>query len=178
MPDDAERDPDNGTLKEPDTGTPPDPDTGDGGDLKAELEKWKREKRKWEERAKENAKAADKLAEYENANKSELERLTEAQRASDERAAKAERELARMRVAMRKGLTEAQAKRLVGDTDEELEADADELMESFQPAKPEESADTGLPRRPTERLRPGARPEAEPQPSPKDIVDRVMAETL
>ena len=56
----------------------------------------------------------------------------------------------------------------MGDTDEELEADADELLATFAP--PEGEADTDLPRRPRERLRPGARPEAEPEPSVKEIV--------
>lgn len=42
--------------------------------------------------------------------------------------------LLRLEVAAAKGLTPAQAKRLVGTTKEELEADADEILEAF-PAK-------------------------------------------
>ena len=43
------------------------------------------------------------------------------------------------------------------DTEEELEADADELLATFAPAQ---ASDTDLPSRPRERLRPGARPAA------------------
>src|ERR1035437_6972088 len=83
---------------------------------------------------------------------------TDAQKAED-RAAAAEKlaatstsDLARLRVALKKGLTESQAKRLVGDTEEDLEKDADELLASF---KTEDSGQE--PRRtPRERLRPGA----------------------
>ena len=60
---------------------------------------------------------------------------------------------------MRKGLTEVQAKRLVGATEEELEADADELLESFGGAK-ETDSKTGKPTRPREALRSGAVPGA------------------
>ena len=38
---------------------------------------WKAEARKWEQRAKENKTAAERLAELESANKSEIERATE-----------------------------------------------------------------------------------------------------
>lgn len=48
-----------------------------------------------------------------------------------EKATKAEQQVLRLGVALDKGLTETQAKRLIGATREELEADADELMESF-----------------------------------------------
>lgn len=40
-------------------------------------------------------------------------------------------EVLKYRVALRKGLTEVQAKRLVGTTEEELEEDAEELLSSF-----------------------------------------------
>lgn len=89
---------------------------------------WKSKAREWERRAKENKAAADRLAEIEEASKSEAQRLAE-------RAEKAERELTalqsasvRAEVALEKGLTPSQAKRLIGDTREELEADADQLL--------------------------------------------------
>ena len=44
-----------------------------------------------------------------------------------------EQELARLRVAVAKGLTADQAARLTGTTPEELEADADALKAAFQP---------------------------------------------
>lgn len=40
-------------------------------------------------------------------------------------------ETMKLRVALRKGLNETQAKRLVGSTEEELESDADALVQSF-----------------------------------------------
>jgi hypothetical protein len=58
----------------------------------------------------------------------ELEgKLAEAQTA----ATKAEQNLLRVEVATEKGLTVKQAKRLQGETEEELKADADEILEEF-----------------------------------------------
>jgi hypothetical protein len=50
----------------------------------------------------------------------------------------AELRATRLEIAHEKGLTPAQAKRLVGATKEELEADADEILRDFPvtPAKP------------------------------------------
>lgn len=130
-------------------------------DWRAEATKWKALARKHEKAAKDNADAARRLADIEQSGKSEQERLAEARRSVEDRAAAAERESARLRVALKKGLTEAQARRLVGDSEEDLEADADELLASFAPTGSE--SDTDLPRRPRERLRPGARATAEPE---------------
>ncbi len=91
-------------------------------DWQAEATKWKALARKHEKAAKDNAEAARRLAEIEESGKTEQERLAEARRTADERAVTAERESARLRVALKKGLTEAQVRRLVGDTEEELEA--------------------------------------------------------
>jgi hypothetical protein len=129
----------------------------DSGD---EVAKWKALSRKHEAQAKANAAAAKRLAEIEDANKTETQKLTEAKAEADKAAAKANAELARLRVAMRKGLTEAQAKRLVGETEEELEADADELLASF--GHKDAGGDAGKPTRPKERLRSGAAPDEEP----------------
>lgn len=128
-------------------------------DWQAEATKWKALARKHEKAAKENADAARRLAEIEESGKSEQERFAEARQAAEERATAAERETARLRVALRKGLTDVQARRLVGDTEEDLEADADELLATFAPAR---ESDTELPTLPRERLRAGARPEATP----------------
>lgn len=97
---------------------------------------WKGEARKQEKRAKENADAAKRLGEIEEAQK------TESQKAAD-RLSKAEGDLTaatdranRAEVALDKGLTLSQARRLVGTTREELEADADELLKDIgTPAK-------------------------------------------
>lgn len=69
-----------------------------------------------------------------DADKSEAEKRA----ASDARAEAAELRATRLEVAHAKGLTPAQAKRLVGSTQAEIEADADEILRDFPtaPAKP------------------------------------------
>jgi len=127
-------------------------------DLAQEVAKWRAMSRKHEAQAKTNADAAKKLATMEDADKSEVQKLTDKATLSDKAAVDAKHELARLRVAMRKGLTEAQAKRLIGATEEELEADADELLESFGGDK----TPPGKGGKPKERLRSGAAPDEEP----------------
>lgn len=70
--------------------------------------------------------------------KAELEKAQTATKKAQDEAAKATARADRLEVAMEKGLTPAQAKRLVGDTKEELEADADEILELFGSAKSED----------------------------------------
>jgi len=130
-------------------------------DYKAETEKWKALSRKHEGQAKANAEAAKKLAEMEEADKTELQKAVDKALAADKAAASAQGELLRLRIAMRKGLTEAQAKRLVGETEEEIEADAKDLLESFSQKK-DAGQDGSTPTRPKERLRSGAVPDEEP----------------
>jgi hypothetical protein len=124
-------------------------------DYEAEAAKWKALSRKHEGQAKANADAAKKLADMEDADKSEVQKLTDKATESDKAAAAAQQELARLRVAMRKGLTEAQAKRLIGATEEELEADADELLASFPKGADDKDTAAG-PTRPKEKLKSGA----------------------
>jgi len=115
------------TTSEPEATTP---------DLNSELEKWKALARKNEARAKENAEAAQKLAEIENANKTEVEKLTERATAAEQRAAQVELASIRNEIALEKGLTPSQAKRLVGSTRDELAADADDLLADLKVSKP------------------------------------------
>lgn len=73
-------------------------------------------------------------------------------REAEAKAEKAESAALRLEVALDKGLTAVQAKRLLGSTKEELESDADELVESFggqgKAAEDEEDEDEdGVPRR-------------------------------
>lgn len=164
------------TPKDPSGDEPKDPT-----DWKAEAEKWKAHSRKHEGQAKANADAAKRLQEIEDEKKSEIEKLTERTKAAEAKADAAEREVGRLRIALRKGLTETQAKRLVGDTDEELESDADELLESFggkkdgdKTEKPDADKPKGTDRRPKETLRPGAAPDAEPEElDPKKLAAEV-----
>lgn len=103
----------------------------------------------------EQRKAAEKeLAKYRKAEqeKADADR-TEAEKraAAEQRAVDAELRATRLEVAHEKGLTPAQAKRLVGTTREELEADADEVLRDFPvapaapagPAKPKPDPSQG-----------------------------------
>lgn len=103
-----------------------------------------------------------KVKDHEDASKSDQEKLQERATGAETDAKQAKADAARLRVALRKGLTETQAKRLVGETEEELEQDADDLLESFRDAEGEQGS---TPRRPRERLRPGAAPGADPEPN-------------
>jgi hypothetical protein len=128
-------------------------------DPAAEVEKWKSLARKHEQQAKANADAAKRLAELEDQGKSEAEKLTTRLTEAEKRVASAEARALRLEVAASKGLSAAQAKRLVGTTKEELEADADEILEAF-PAK---SGATPPPSdRPVADLRGGTDPTTEP----------------
>lgn len=98
------------------------------------VEFWKQKAREQEARAKANATAASKLEEIENASKTESQRATEALTAAEKRAQAADAKALRLEIAFEKGLTPAQAKRLVGETRDDLEADADDLLATFKPA--------------------------------------------
>src|SRR5215469_6480601 len=63
--------------------------------------------------------------------KSQLDKIEEALRKSDERAVRAEQATMRMSVANELGLSEARARRLTGTTREELLADGRQMIEDF-----------------------------------------------
>lgn len=133
------------------------PDTGKEIDWRAEADKWKSLSRKHEGTAKQNAEAAKRLAEIEEAQKTAEQKAADKAAEADMKATKAQREADLLRVAMRKGLTEAQAKRLQGDTLEELEADADELLASFvRPVDPPVEDKPDASSRPKEKMKSGA----------------------
>lgn len=123
--------------------------------------------------------AEERLAEFENAGKSEVEKLTERVTAAEQAAGTASSEAARLRVALAKGLTESQAKRLVGSTVEELEADAEELLKAFGAVagnEGEEEEGQGLTSTPRERLRSGSLPASEAdETDPLKIADAIRA---
>lgn len=114
----------------------PDDDKGTGGKTGGELgDEGKRaidaERKARREAERRAADAERQLQELADKDKPELERLR-----SENATLKSERDdatskLARYEVALAKGLNASQAKRLVGSTVEELEADADELLETF-----------------------------------------------
>jgi hypothetical protein len=177
MPDD---DPTPDTDNGPDTPADPTPAPSQADkDWQQEAAKWKALARKHEDAAKSLKPLADKAKELEDAGKSDLERLTAELQSHQARVTQAESELMRLRVAMRKGLSETQARRLVGSTEDELETDADDLLASFRPAPVEEPVveeakdeepdrDPNPRRRPHERLRPGAVPDADTEPVETD----------
>jgi cell division septum initiation protein DivIVA len=107
------------------------PATGDLGDAgKKALDAERREKRAAEKRA---ADLEARLKEFEDRDKTETTRAVERAEAAEKAAAAAEARALRLEVASEKGLTPAHAKRLVGETREELESDADELLDTFKP---------------------------------------------
>ena len=89
---------------------------------------WKSEARKWEDRAKENKTAADELAAIKDSQLTEAQRQADALTAAQKLAVDSASDALRARVALEKGLTAAQEKRLVGSTKEVLLADADQLL--------------------------------------------------
>lgn len=110
----------------------PTPATGDLGDAgKKALDAERRERRAAEKRA---ADLEARLKDLEDRDKSETAKAAERAEAAEKAAAAAEARALRLEIAAEKGLTPAQAKRLVGDTREELEADASELLDTFKPA--------------------------------------------
>ena len=119
--------------------------------LRKALEKARREAASYRTKAKELEPLAAKAKELEDAGRTELEKLTaRAETAERERNELTARAL-RLEVAFEKGLTPAQAKRLVGASREELEADADEILRDFPAIKPDgrPRGDAGLGPRPT-----------------------------
>jgi len=93
-----------------------------------ELAKWKAQARENEKRAKANADAARRLAEIEESSKTETQKANDRAAAAERRAEEAERAALRAQVAMAKGLPPKLGARLQGDTQQEMEADADDLL--------------------------------------------------
>lgn len=146
----------------------------DLGRLQSELQKWRSLARKHERQAKD---VSGRLKKYEDQNKTEAERLQEAAQESRTRAERAELNLRRREIAEERApehatlaQIKAVAKRLSGDSDEDLEADADELFALLvpEPAKPR------TPSRPRERLRGGGEPDEEPEEQdPRKLADLI-----
>ena len=113
---------------------------------------WKREARKWEQRAKEAQAfkdAADKWREYEQSQKSEHEKLAEKLTAAERAASEATARLTRYEVAAQKGIPAEALDLLSGSTREELESAADKLLsliaEQAKPKSPIPDANQGKP---------------------------------
>jgi hypothetical protein len=122
-------------------GTDDGQNTGDGNlspeAMAAALAKARKEAAQYRTKVRELEPLASKARELEDAGRSEVEKLTaRAEAAERERAETVARAL-RLEVAFDKGLTPAQAKRLVGGSREELEADAEEILRDFPALKPD-----------------------------------------
>lgn len=111
---------------------------------------------------------ATKVKGFEDASKSDTEKLEERATSAESQLSATQREAARLRIALKKGLTETQAKRLVGDTEEDLEKDADDLLASFKNDDDDGDGSGGDRRTPKPRMRTGAAPATEPDETDPD----------
>lgn len=113
------------------------PEPFDPERAQAKIKKANQEAANLRARIKELEPLASKAKELEDAGRTELEKLTvRAETAERERNEATSRAL-RLDVAFEKGLTPAQAKRLVGASREDLEADAEEILRDFPALKPD-----------------------------------------
>jgi hypothetical protein len=94
----------------------------------ADLAKEREARKAAEKAAKENRSAAQKLAELEESQKTEQQKLADQLAAVTAERDAAHGQLLRHRVAVAKGLTADLVDRLRGDTEDELSADADQLL--------------------------------------------------
>ncbi len=146
---------------------------GDAG--KRALDAERRARQAAERRARE---AEAKVKEAEDAEKTEVERLqgqvADLTKQRDAAVSRADR----FEIAAAKGLSLAQARRLVGTTKDELEADADEMRaelgldkEKDQRAEGEDKPGRGLPK---ENLKAGASNEEDETPDPGELAESIL----
>jgi small-conductance mechanosensitive channel len=145
---------------------------GDAG--KRALEAERKARAAAEKRARE---AEAKVKQAEDADKTEVERLqaqvAELSKIAEAATAKADR----FEVAAEKGLSLAQARRLVGSTKEELAEDADALRADLGLDKDEDKDDAPAPAtkaRPTEDLKLGASNVEDEQPNAAKLADSIL----
>jgi len=109
-------------------------------DLQAQVERIKSEARKWETRAKENSAAAKRLAEIEEASKTETQKLAERAEAAERALAEAQADALRSKVIAKHAIPEDYHEFVVGATEEELTAKAEKVQKLI--AAQSESATT------------------------------------
>lgn len=171
MADDPKKDPATGDDPKPtDDPKPNDDGLGEAGKKALEAE---RKARREAEKEKKDLEA--RLKDLEDKDKSENERLADKLKTAESNAATATADSLRLRVALRKGLNETQAKRLVGTTEEELESDADDLLASFKPADDDKKdPKPGPGGKPVEDLKGGGDPTDEPEETdPRKLADSI-----
>ncbi len=125
------------------------PEPFDPDRAEAKIKKANDEARALRQRLKELEPLAQEAERQREASKTAEQRFAETVTSAEQRASEAESRALRLEVAFEKGLTPAQAKRLVGASREELEGDADEILRDF-PVKPDPrpAGDVGLGPRP------------------------------
>lgn len=135
------------TVEQPPAETAPDAPKPEGQQPKPQPPEvdWKARAREWEKRAKENGDAAKRLADLEEAQKTEQQKAQERAEAAERQAVQAQRELTRYRIAAEVGVP---ADLLAGDDEDSIRAHA-ERLKAFrgQPAAPRPD--------PTQGARPG-----------------------
>lgn len=112
----------------------------------------------------------DKIKEFEDAQKTETERLADQKAEAEQAAAEARAEAARLRAAVKYGLEEEDLDLLGTGTDEEIEARAQRLSERLA-TTPDNG---GVKRSPQEKLRTGATSSTEGTKSPEELADAVI----
>lgn len=105
---------------------------------------------------------AAKLRELEDAEKTEAQRLKDQLEAEQASNATSKTEVAKLKAAIKHGLSEEDLELLSG-TPEEIEQRAERLAARLAGTSNEEEQEGGTGRRPKERLRPGASPSTEPE---------------
>lgn len=142
-----------------------DPTDKDGEhDYQAGEAKWRAMSRKHEAQAKTNAAAAKKLADIEEANKSETQKLADKATVAEKRATDAEAKSTRYEVAAELGIHAKHLKYLTGSTKDEIEESGKGILDDFPETYGDSDTDATKtkPTRPKERLRSGAVPNEEP----------------
>lgn len=94
---------------------------------------WKAEAKKWESRAKENKTAAERLAELEEASKTEAEKVADRAAKAEQRASEAEARLLRLSVASEKAIPTDLHQFLTASDEEGLRSQADLLLSRIAP---------------------------------------------
>ncbi len=170
--------------EKPDTDTTKSEEDGDESKLgdagKRALDAMKREKNAAKKQV---AELLAKVKAFEDKDKTEGQRLQEAAEEAKTRAAKAESSARKLQMALDRAPDgaslahiKAVAKRISGDSDEELEADCDELFALFVPQKENTTSTTKKepPGKPKERLSGGGNPDDEPD----EMDPRKLAEAI
>lgn len=152
---------------------------GDGG--KRALDAERKARRTAESRLKE---LEGKVKTAEDAEKTELERLQAQVVDLTKRAEASDAKATRFEVAADKGLTLAQARRLVGSTQEELETDADDMRTELglDDAPKDDESKGKKPKdegkgigRPRERMKAGASNEDDEEPDAGKLADSILS---